>query len=107
MMGKVNPITPDEAKARKETDIPDEVIEAFNELLIKNHSIGTNSIAIGQDEVVALIVKKGLNRSDIFDKHWLDVEDVYRAAGWIVDYDKPGYNEDYSAYFTFKRRRKK
>jgi len=48
------------------------------------------------------MVKKGLNRAEIFDKGWLNVEEVYRAAGWAVEYDKPGFNESYSATFTFK-----
>lgn len=105
-MSEVRPITPDEVKAKKETNVPDEVIEAFNELLIKNSSIGVDSITIVQPDVVALMMEKGLNCGDIFTNHWLDVEDIYRAAGWYVEYDKPGYNECYDAKFIFKRREK-
>ncbi len=32
---------------------------------------------------------------------WLNVEELYRAQGWTVTYDKPGYNESYPATFTF------
>ncbi len=39
----------------------------------------------------------------VCDNHWLDVEDVYREAGWVVEYDKPGYCESYEATFTFKK----
>lgn len=45
-----------------------------------------------------------VNRGDVFAQHWLDIEDVYRAEGWIVDYDKPAYNQSYRAYFVFKKK---
>jgi hypothetical protein len=48
---------------------------------------------------------KGLNRNEIFKKGWLDVEEIYGKAGWKVEYDKPGYNEDYAAHFIFTNRR--
>jgi len=102
----VRPIAPDEVKAKKETSVPGEAIESFNELLIKNSSIGVDSIIIVQSDVVELMMKKGLNRGDIFTNHWLDVEDIYRAVGWHVEYDKPGYNERYDARFIFERRKK-
>jgi hypothetical protein len=54
-----------------------------------------------QEEVVAGLKKKGLTEAKIFDKHWLDVEDIYRRVGWKVRFDQPGYNEDYKAYFVF------
>jgi hypothetical protein len=31
----------------------------------------------------------------------LDIEPIYREAGWIVEYDKPAYCENYDANFTF------
>ena len=37
----------------------------------------------------------------LYEKHYLDVEDAYRKRGWIVDYDKPAYNETYDAFFEF------
>lgn len=42
----------------------------------------------------------------MLDREHLDVEDVYRAAGWEVTYDKPGYNETYDATFTFRSAKK-
>jgi hypothetical protein len=33
----------------------------------------------------------------------MDVEDVYQKAGWEVEFDKPGYNEDYEANFKFSK----
>jgi hypothetical protein len=46
----------------------------------------------------------GVSRQEVFDNQWLDIEDIYREAGWKVSYDKPAYNETYKAYFTFSRR---
>lgn len=104
MPKKVHPIKPEEIAAEKERTFPDAVFSSFNELITQNWD--GSSATIRQHEVVALMVKRGLKRAEIFDKGWLDVEDVYRSVGWDVEYDKPGYNESYSATFTFKRKRK-
>lgn len=104
---KVRPIKPGEVvKAKKETVFPDAVLQAFNEL-ITLHFNG-NHATIKQDDVIALIMAKmgfeTKDRGKIFDNGWLDVEDVYRAEGWHVEYDKPGYNETYPSTFIFKRK---
>jgi len=97
-------ISPDEAMAAKKSSIPAEVISAFNELIKQNISASGHA-TIKQQKVVAFIVARmGLKSSKIiFDNKWLDVEDIYRAKGWKVKYDKPGYNEDYEAYFEFSK----
>lgn len=93
------PITPSEAKGLyKGRPIPEAVFESFNELLSKK---GSNYITIKQNDVVNLMVAKGLDKNEIFEKNYLDIEDYYRAMGWKVEYDRPGYNETYEAYFTF------
>ncbi len=45
-----------------------------------------------------------VSRESIIANHWLDVETHYQAAGWKVAYDKPAYNENYPACFTFRPR---
>jgi hypothetical protein len=100
---KVGPIKPSEVAKLKANIFPDAVFEAFNELLARG-SVGNRSITIKTKDVVALMEEKGLKRDDIFNKGWLDVEDVYRKAGWKVEYDKPGYNETYEATFKFSPR---
>jgi hypothetical protein len=104
MAEKVRPMRPGEVAKRKEIDFPDAVFEAFNEMITRKFSSGSATFKL--DDVVALMAKKGLNRNDIFENHWLDVEDVYRAAGWKVEYDSPAYCETYPATFTFSTRRK-
>lgn len=84
-------------------NFPDEVIEAFNELIAKYFRDGRSGFK--QDEVVARMVRKGLKKKDIDSNHWLDVEGLYEAAGWIVSYSKSGFNETTPATFTFTRKR--
>jgi hypothetical protein len=82
-------------------EFPDFVIESFNECIVASKL--KNSTTVKQDDVMDLIcAKSGETRQKVFDNHWLDVEQYYRNAGWIVTYDKPAYNESYKAYFTFK-----
>jgi len=97
------PISPEDAG--KTRVIPDAVIEAFNETIEKHFYDGTAQFT--QDEVEKLIVKKGIKASEIYKNHWMDVEDTYRRAGWIVEYEKSGYNETSPDTFTFKRKRKR
>lgn len=98
----VKPLSPFEASAKRV--FPDEVIEAFNELISEN--LLSSSATVRQDAAVTRIMAKmpNVTRAQVFDRGWLNVEDVYRAEGWEVEYDKPGYNESYAAHFTFTRR---
>lgn len=104
----VQPIKPSQVVKKKKDGIPDYVIESFNELIAK-HFDGSSS-TIKQDEVMSVILSKmpeGSKRQDVYDNNWLDVEDIFRAAGWQVTYDKPGYNESYPATFEFSPKRKR
>jgi len=96
------PITPDEVEALQEQVIPDVVFEVFNELIAKNWS-GQHS-EVAQDEAVVCITERlSCDRREVLAKGYLNVESVYRKAGWRVTYDKPGYNESYGAFFRFER----
>ena len=97
---RIAPITPEQA--RTEHYIPDEITQIVNDLLAERAGSGT--ITIKQNEIVERAEALGLNRRTIYDNRWLDFEDRYRSAGWKVDYDKPGFNEDYDAYFEFSAR---
>lgn len=97
-----DPVTPETVVAHKRGQVPDDVIKAFNDLIALAFD-GTSAV-VYQDEVVEAIIAKGLARNgkEITDQHWLDIEPVYRVAGWNVSYDKPGFNESYRPYFTFR-----
>lgn len=101
----MKPISPNDVVAQKLKQIPDQVIQAFNELIAKKWN-GSKAV-IEQDEVIAKIIAiffGTITRQEIFDNHWLDVEGVYESEGWKVYYDKPGYCETYSAYFEFTKK---
>jgi hypothetical protein len=94
------PITPDEAESGKH--IPDEVFEAFNELIAEG-----DGDVLQKDVVLRILAKiPDTTREQIFKKGWLNVEPAYRKAGWKVTYDKPGYCETYEANFTFRRKKR-
>lgn len=97
------PIRPSEVLGAKTSSVPEDVFEAFNELIIENWS-GVVAI-IRQEKIIERIKFKmpGVSRAQIFDRGWLDIEDAYRAEGWKVDYDRPAYNESYEASFRFAR----
>ena len=105
------PLSPDEIGLYKSKTFPPEVFEAFNELIAAKFSNGYATVK--QEDVVERIISKidkdhdpedlpTRTRSRIFAEGWLNVEEAYREQGWKVEYDKPGYNESYGAYFTFR-----
>lgn len=106
----VRPISPDDVAEYKAKIFPNYVIQAFNDL-IASKSTGSGEITIKQCDAITKIIeyagKQGveLERSKIFQEGWLNVEEIYRAAGWRVDYDKPSYCESYEAFFKFERKR--
>lgn len=85
--------------------IPEWVIEGANECIKKNWVELNGKSVFTQNDLLKCIMKyapKGMSRQVIFDRHWLDIEPVYRKAGWHVEYDAPSYYETYEATFTFK-----
>jgi uncharacterized linocin/CFP29 family protein len=96
------PIKPGAVLKAKTRQIPDVVFDAFNELIARNFR-GRYAI-VHQDDVVEEIMRRAPDtlRTTIYEQQWLDVEDAYRAEGWSVEYDKPGYNESYRPLFRFR-----
>jgi hypothetical protein len=105
-MANVTPITPSEAKANRVNVVPSAVFESFNLLITENLDEGTSRV--NQKDVLDHIRSKldnGMSAQQIMDKGWLNIEDVYRAAGWKVVYDKPDYTETRDAVFVFTAKR--
>jgi hypothetical protein len=97
------PITPKEIVTQKLLEIPDCVIETFNHLIAEKWDGYKSSIK--QCDIVEILVSKhNMDENIIYHKHYLDIEGIYRKAGWVVEYDKPAYNESYDAYFTFRKK---
>lgn len=103
----VQPIKPTDIVAAKKATIPDIVLESVNELIAVKWD--GHQARVKQDELVALILGKTsddtLTSDKLYKDHMLDFEDIYREAGWIVEYDRPAYNETYPAAFTFSKKR--
>ena len=77
------------------------MIATWNELIVKNYNNGSAKV-LQNAAVTALMEAAEKPREHIFHEKWLDIEDVFRASGWSVKYDKPAYNESYEPSFLFK-----
>lgn len=93
------PITPAEALDTP-LAFPDEVVGCWNHIILTN--LRNGSARVEQDAIVEIIASRmNCARQTVFDNHWLDVESLYRKAGWKVEYDKPGPGDTYKAFFIF------
>ena len=98
--GNVKPLKPLDVLAAKAEAIPDQVIEAFNHLIAENFRNSTSTFKLKEVKQEAA-KRMGLEDTSQLKSTWFDVEDIYRKQGWKVEYDRPGYNETYDAYFRF------
>ena len=104
----IKAVSPSEARGAKSKYTPPEIIEAVNELLSQHYR--PNGIVIKQKDIIALArAKMATNESpnansDFFSQGWMDFEPIYEAQGWKVRYDKPGWDENYDAFFEFKEK---
>ncbi len=101
----MEPLKPEDVVDAKKDSLPDEVMKAFNEL-IAEHWDGVSS-QFKQKEAIEKIMKKlpKITSQDVLDKDYLNIEEVFRAVGWVVIYDKPAYNESYEPTFEFRKER--
>jgi hypothetical protein len=96
------PLSPKDIAAAKVNIYPSEVFDVVNGMIASQYVKG-QSVTIKQDDVIAALIEKlGVDRGTIFNKGWLNFEAYYQKAGWLVEYDKPGYNESYGAYWKFR-----
>jgi hypothetical protein len=104
---KIKPITPDEIMGKLENIIPQSIILAVNELLTEKYR-GTGDVSIKQKDIIerAILIDETLTSNIIFEKKYMDFEELYKKSGWSVSYDKPAYNEKYDAYFIFNKKKK-
>lgn len=101
---KATAITKKDAIMLKKAMIPDEIIIAVNSLIIK-HLKPDGTAIVTQEEILKEVCGDPecgkLTRDEIFDNHWLDIEDIYREKGWEVFYDQPCFSGSHNAYFEF------
>ena len=98
----IKPITPEDMP---KIHVPDEIIDIFNRHIKKNWN-GDDSTILQEDLIHDIVNETGKTRSEIYDKRWLDVEDIYRDAGWDVEYCSPCAmdGENFKPYFRFKKK---
>jgi hypothetical protein len=97
------PIKPGEMTAVKKATLPEAVIECWNQIIVDNWN--GRMATVKQDAIVTILASRlNISRDAVYKKGYVDIEDIYRAEGWKVKYDKPGYNEDYGAYFEFTKK---
>lgn len=105
-MNQVQPISPQALAQAHAARIPDFVIEAFNELIVEKagghkRATFTLDVAIARVLLKASAAGHECTSQSVLANKWMDVEGLFRKAGWKVDYDQPGYNESYTPVYTF------
>lgn len=96
------PITPTEITESKAAALPNVVFEAFSDAIVA--AWDGWSAKVKQASVAMVIAARlDISQAEVYNRGFLDVEPIYRKAGWKVKYDKPGYNESYEAYFEFTK----
>lgn len=98
---EVEPISPKDVPGAKLSGMPDAVIQLWNGLIAREFSSGV--AVVYQDEVIGALLESGVckTRAEIFNKRYLDIEDIYKAKGWSVTYETSYYG-DHPATFKFK-----
>lgn len=94
------PIKPSEVRQHKTDALPEEVFIAFNDCITLTWD-GWSAVVKQRDVAERIAAAMSITTAEVVQRHYLDVEESYRAEGWVVGYDKPGYNETYDATFRF------
>lgn len=102
MTKPLSPKDVENAKATTGNTIP-QVIEAANELIAQRWN-GYESRFFLHELAKLARSKLGWDEKKFFEDGDLDIEPIFRKAGWVVDFDRPGYNETYEAFFVFTKR---
>jgi len=96
-------ITPDKIQMASRKKIPEHIIDSVSEMIAATWD--GNRARFTQKDLMDLVLDKSETptRHQIFEQKLFDFEYIFRREGWVVEYDKPGYNESYDATFTFAK----
>lgn len=103
MTKPLSPKDVESAKAARKGN-NEKVIEAANELIAQRWD-GYEARFFLHELGKLAREKLGWDGKKEFEDGDLDIEPVFRKAGWSVEFDRPGYNETYEAFFVFRKRR--
>ena len=101
------PLSPKDVEKAKAKHGPlPQIIEAANELIAQKWDGREAKVKLKELGVLAR-TKLNMKEDEEFKDGELDIESIFREAGWIVEFDRPIYygGENFDAYFTFKKRR--
>lgn len=100
-MATVSVLGPNEMIEQWQMALPNEVIEAFNEMLVR-HFNGTTAKILEKD-LLAEIKKKGIPQHQVREQQWLkQTQELYKEQGWKVAHKTPGWDDDFHSYFYFE-----
>jgi hypothetical protein len=94
----IRPITPDEVDAAQ-IIVPDAVFHAFNIAIVRGWD-GKKSTVIRDEVCTHISDLLGMCATEVFDRGYLDVADIYRSSGWAV---KSKQGKAFEVYFTFSK----
>lgn len=102
-MENPKPITPQEAVSSR--ILHPDIIDIVNTLL--RSKINRGFAKITQEEILSQFRGRhpDMDIDQFIKQGGLDIEETYEQNGWQVNYDKPGYNESYKAFFEFKAKK--
>ena len=75
-MSKVQPLKPSEVLSIKKERI-------LNEMIVEEYDLG-RAVVLQQEVVKRICQKLGVTSDQVYERDWLDVEGLFRKAGWRV-----------------------
>ncbi len=101
-MKNVKPIRPDEVVEKLSAAIPQEVIEAINELIVLNWS-GSRA-QFNRNEILEQINRFRKQDTVAFSNFPTNFEHIYINAGWKVRRESPDITENFVTYWIFEKK---
>lgn len=97
------PISPSEITTKQIEMIPDRIIEVWNTMLAQKFN-GTSATVYQREIISAIQAAWDADERYILTQGWLDIEEIYRQVGWMVEYVKRGIGDNFESHFIFTRK---
>jgi hypothetical protein len=99
-VANVQVIAPEEMVKAWQQALPDEVVETFNEMLMKQFNGKTASIP--EQVLLFELEKKNVSSRTVLEQRWLtQTMELYKERGWKVVYKDYGGSDEYVMCFDF------
>lgn len=102
----ITPITPHDADRYHWEKIPGSVVKVINLLIQECYSNGVATVSTEVIERNLINNQIAKDRTEIYDNGWLEIEGLYREAGWHVEFvphNKTYFNKAQESLFIFKK----